>query len=337
MSLNDDEASIPFLSEKNEGGEDDGSKSHVSQQTGNSKLSKKSRIKRKFGMKKKGDSGEKDAEAELNKVNDNFWPIGNRSYTLEEKLAIGGGTLAVCLGLGTVFFCATAVSTLGIGAASAGILAGGLTAITMPHAIYNQAALTKLDTFRDVVNAMRGSVNSFANTNKDLHNNVDQLENHIEQLKEIENNLVDLAKTQGMQLEELNELLEENRRINREMTKVLRSSALQRILALLLECDIDGDFKLSGMELNRFIVGLGAIQELSVDREQLHEGLKEYEDFDINTFLDLIQDIIFPEENADDDSQIEADEWEEAAVVDAVKIVDGRDFLKKQKKASVKA
>lgn len=336
MSLNDDEASIPFLSEKNEGGEDDGSKSDVSQQTGNSKSSKKSRIKRKFGIKKKGDSGEKDAVAELNKVNDNFWPIGNRSYTLEEKLAIGGGTVAVCLGLGTVFFCATAVSTLGTTAAAAGIMAGGVTAIAMPHAIYNQAALTKLDTFRDVVNAMRGSVNSFANTNKDLHNNVDQLENHIEQLKEIENNLVDLAKTQGMQLEELNELLEENRRINKEMTKVLRSSALQRILALLLECDIDGDFKLSGMELNRFIVGLGAIQELSVDREQLHEGLKEYEDFDINTFLDLIQDIIFPEENADDDSQIEADEWEEAAVVDAVQIVDGRSYLKGLKKAGSK-
>ena len=37
-------------------------------------------------------------------------------------------------------------------------------------------------------------------------------------LKEIENNLVDIANTQGMQLEELNELLEENRRINAEMT-----------------------------------------------------------------------------------------------------------------------
>ena len=115
---------------------------------------------------------------------------------------------------------------------------------------------------------------------------------------------------------------------------MLRAGALQRILTLLLECDVDGDFKLSGMELNRFIVGLGAIEELSVDRDQLHEGLKEYEDFDINTFLDLIQDIIFPEENEDDGSEIEADEWEEAAVVDAVQIVDGRSYLKKQKRAA---
>ena len=111
---------------------------------------------------------------------------------------------------------------------------------------------------------------------------------------------------------------------------------MQRILSLLLECDIDGDFKLSGMELNRFIVGLGAIEELSVDRDQLHEGLKEYEDFDINTFLDLIQDIIFPEEDDGEESVTEADEWEEAAVVDAVQIVDGRSFFKKQKMAASK-
>ena len=87
------------------------------------------------------------------------------------------------------------------------------------------------------------------------------------------------------------------------------------------------------MELNRFIVGLSSIEELSVDKEQLHQGLKEYEDFDINTFLDLIQDLIFPEENDDgEESVIEADEWEEAAVLDAVQIVDGRDYLKKHKK-----
>ena len=41
---------------------------------------------------------------------------------------------------------------------------------------------------------------------------------HFRRLKELENSLVDLAKTQGVQLDELNELLEENRRINAAMT-----------------------------------------------------------------------------------------------------------------------
>ena len=41
---------------------------------------------------------------------------------------------------------------------------------------------------------------------------------NFRRLKELENSLVDLAKTQGVQLDELNELLEENRRINAAMT-----------------------------------------------------------------------------------------------------------------------
>ena len=95
MSLNDDEASLPLLPEDPDEGNDDGSKSQMSSKTGDgSKLSKKSRIKRKFGLKKKGDKDEKDPEEELNKVNDNFWPIGNRSLTTQEKLAIAGGTVA---------------------------------------------------------------------------------------------------------------------------------------------------------------------------------------------------------------------------------------------------
>ena len=59
--------------------------------------------------------------------------------------------------------------------------------------------------------------------------------------------------------------------------------------------------------------------------------MKEYEDFDINTFLDLVQDLIFPEEDDGEESVLEADEWEEAAVVEAVQIVDGREYLKKHK------
>merc|ERR1719438_554385 len=117
------------------------------------------------------------------------------------------------------------------------------------------------------------------------------------------------------------------------MTKILRAQALHRILALLMECDIDGNFKLSGMELNRFVMGLSSIEELSVDKEELHRGLKEYEDFDLNTFLDLVQDIIFPPEKGtgdDDDKQLDEDDWEEAAVVEAVHVVDGREFLKKK-------
>ena len=51
--------------------------------------------------------------------------------------------VVVCLGLGSVLVVAGA--GLGPIATATGMVAGGLTAVTMPHAIYNQAALTKLE------------------------------------------------------------------------------------------------------------------------------------------------------------------------------------------------
>ena len=103
MSLSDEEESETFLSEqKEEEGNDNSSKLNISLKTGeDSKLSRKSCIRRKFGFKKKE---KKNPEEKLNKVNDNFWPIGNRSYTLEEKLAIGGGTLA-CKIIHGIYLC----------------------------------------------------------------------------------------------------------------------------------------------------------------------------------------------------------------------------------------
>jgi len=174
MSISETESKT-FLSDK----DDEAGKSFLS--GGGSKASKrstKSKIKRKFGLSKNKEKKKRNAEEELNKVNDNFWPIGDRSFTGSEKMAIACGSLAVCLGLGSVLVVAGA--GLGPIATATGMVAGGLTAVTMPHAIYNQAALTKLETFRDVVNAMRGEVNNFADTNKDLHNNIDALENHVE-------------------------------------------------------------------------------------------------------------------------------------------------------------
>ena len=85
MSLS--EESKTFLSKK-----DDASQSFLSGSKA-SKQTTKNKIKRKFGLNQKKDK-KKDPEEELNKVNDNFWPIGNRSFTGSEKMAIACGSLA---------------------------------------------------------------------------------------------------------------------------------------------------------------------------------------------------------------------------------------------------
>jgi len=127
-------------------------------------------------------------------------------------------------------------------------------------------------------------------------------------LKEIENGLREMAEKQGMQLDELNELIAENKRINKEMKKVLRASALQRVFALLIECDADGDYKLSGRELSRFAMGLTQIEDMPMDTEELIAKLKEFDNFDLTTFLTLIQDLLFDEDDLEDDEDDDEDD-----------------------------
>ena len=59
-----------------------------------SKRTTKNKIKRKFGLNKKKAKKKKNPEEELNKLNDNFWPIGNRSFTGSEMVIIGFGSIA---------------------------------------------------------------------------------------------------------------------------------------------------------------------------------------------------------------------------------------------------
>merc|ERR1712151_534110 len=155
---------------------------------------------------------------------------------------------------------------------------------------------------------IRGGVNKFGDENKKLTSSVDDLEEHVSALKEVENGLREVANKQGMQLDELNELIAENKRINKELKKVLRASALQRIFALLIECDVDGDYKLSGQELTRFAMGLTQIEDTPMDTAELVGKLKEYDSFDLTYFLGLIQDLILPEEDEEEDEEESEDE-----------------------------
>ena len=87
------------------------------------------------------------------------------------------------------------------------------------------------------------------------------------------------------------------------LQKVLKASALQRIFALLIECDIDGDYKLSKTEITRFAMGLTQIEDLPMDTAELVAKLKEFDNFDLTYFLQLIQDLILPDEDEEEEEE----------------------------------
>merc|ERR1711862_373922 len=179
---------------------------------------------------------------------------------------------------------------------------------TAPVVICNQAEMATAGTFRDAINQVIEGVNTFADENGKLTSSVDDLEDSVGKLKEVESGLKKLADEQGMQMEELNELIAENKRINKALRKVLKGAAIQRIFALLVECDKDGDYKLSGNELNRFAMGLKSIQEdMPIETDELVTKLKEYDNFELTVFLQIIQDMFLDDEDDDDDDDSNKD------------------------------
>jgi len=289
-----------------------------------STTNKSDKKKKKGGMfkrkkkKKKGDgdgdnddSGSVAVAKEIDdanaKLEERAWPFGNRPMSLSEKATLGAGTIGAVVSIGTITLLGMGSLVVPGAAMAATFVAGGAAVVSAPQVIINEPEIAQMDTFRDVINQMREGVNTFGDENKKLGSSVDDLLEHVNALKEVENGLREVAEKQGMQLDELNELIAENKRINKELKKVLKASALQRIFALLIECDIDGDYKLSKQEITRFAMGLTQIEDLPMDTAELVAKLKEFESFDLSYFLQLIQDLILPEEDEEEEEEEEKD------------------------------
>lgn len=281
---------------------------------GDKKKKKGSLFKRKKKKKKgdgdgDGDNGSvtKEIDDANAKLEERAWPFGNRPMSLSEKATLGAGTIGAVVSIGTLTL--LGMGSLGVSGAAmaATAVAGSAAVVSAPQVIRNEPEIAQMDTFRDVINQMRTGVNTFGDENKKLGSSVDDLLEHVNALKEVENGLREVAEKQGVQLDELNELIAENKRINKELKKNLKASALQRIFALLIECDIDGDYKLSKTEITRFAMGLTQIEDLPMDTAELVAKLKEFDNFDLTYFLQLIQDLILPDEDEEEEEEEDKD------------------------------
>lgn len=295
-------------------------KSLVSEASSTGKKKKKSKGGL-FKRKKKNDDNDdsesiatatiSDIDSAEAKYQERVWPFGNRPMSMPEKMTIGAGTVGAITSIGTIVMMSLGVVTVPPAAMMATFVAGGAAVVSVPHAIHNQAEIATMGTFRDMINQVRDGVNKFSDENGKLTSSVDHLLESVDALKELEDGLREIANKQGMQLDELNALIAENKRINKEMMKCLKASALQRIFSLLIECDVDGDYKLSGTELNRFAMGLTSIEDMPIDTEELIVKLKEIENFDLPKFMALIQDLLFDEDEVEEEEGNNEEEEEE--------------------------
>lgn len=152
-----------------------------------------------------------------------------------------------------------ATTTRKVVGASFSYISSGLGLVNSPVVVTRERQLTNADTFRAAMNGVREQASLLAGQNDVLSGEIDELQEDVDRMKEVESALSSLAETQGSQLNELMELIEENKQINRELRAVLQNMILEDVIELVLDIDQDGSFIVEDNEIDRLIVGITLI------------------------------------------------------------------------------
>mmetsp|Transcript_28563 Transcript_28563/g.60573 ORF Transcript_28563/g.60573 Transcript_28563/m.60573 type:complete len:276 (+) Transcript_28563:92-919(+) len=134
-----------------------------------------------------------------------------------------------------------------------------------PVVIYKERQLTKEDTFRTALNGIREEQGRLSNQNDILSAEIDDLQSEVDRMKDVEAALRELSETQGSQLDELMDLINENKEINNGLREVLKMKCLEEVIGLVLDIDNDGSFTIQNREVDRLIIGMRLIEEISFD------------------------------------------------------------------------
>ena len=185
-----------------------------------------------------------------------FGAVGNFAFQCFNvfRIATSGGSMAD-----------PATSTATKVGKGMGYGSSGIGAAHSPVIVYKERQLTKEDTFRAALNGIREEQSRLTEQNDILTAEIDDLQSEVDRMKDVEMALRELSETQGSQLSELMDLIEENKEINEGLRAVLKSKALEEVITLVLDIDNDGSFTIQDKEIDRLIIGMKLMEDITFD------------------------------------------------------------------------
>merc|ERR1711957_437661 len=124
-----------------------------------------------------------------------------------------------------------------------------------------------MGTFRSALNGIREEQGRLTEQNDVLSGEIDDLQSEVDRMKDVEQALRQLADTQGSQLNELMELIKENKEINEGLRAVLKAKVLEEVISLVLDIDNDGSFTIQDKEIDRLVIGMNLIEEMTFNEQ----------------------------------------------------------------------
>lgn len=176
----------------------------------------------------------------------------------------------------------------------------GVGAVNSPVVAYKERQLTKEDTFRTALNGIREQQGRLTEQNDILSAEIDDLQSEVDRMKDVEMALRELSETQGTQLNELMDLINENKAINEGLRMVLKNKVLEEVISLVLDIDNDGSFTIQDREIDKLIIGMTLIEEIMFDKRMFRQEVIDC-DGNVDEVIALIKAMIHG--NSDDEGR----------------------------------
>mmetsp|Transcript_15272 Transcript_15272/g.22485 ORF Transcript_15272/g.22485 Transcript_15272/m.22485 type:complete len:288 (+) Transcript_15272:137-1000(+) len=218
--------------------------------------------------------------------------------TLREKVALGVGLVGA--GINAAHIGLAAAKPVGVNIPmghlpnpikAVAYTAGGTGIVFAPFVISNETKMAESGSFRTALNKMRDDVDNFHEENQRLTGEINKLESTVETMKEIESALTDLTTQQGSDLNNLMELIEENKIIAKKMREILRTRAIEDVITLVMQCDNDGNFELQGAEIEELILGLKLNDNIQIDEDYFRAQIAKHHG-SVSAVLEIVKGLL---------------------------------------------
>eukprot|EP00542_Grammatophora_oceanica_P014817 CAMPEP_0194030674 /NCGR_PEP_ID=MMETSP0009_2-20130614/4061_1 /TAXON_ID=210454 /ORGANISM="Grammatophora oceanica, Strain CCMP 410" /LENGTH=307 /DNA_ID=CAMNT_0038670655 /DNA_START=11 /DNA_END=934 /DNA_ORIENTATION=+ len=204
------------------------------------------------------------ADVDMTKVNPND---GKAKLGLWETVTYGGALASVVLSAFTLVVVSGSPITY---------VAMVWSLLVAPVACAQRYQLSRMDTFRDVHNALRQDVNRLQEENNDLELQNDRLQEQANQVKDLEAGLQDVLEKQGTNVNAFVKSVKENGEILKEIEKNLMYDVMQNVMSTIMRADLDGDFQIDPEEVTILILRLKQLPGVEdVDEAAIHRMLEQ--------------------------------------------------------------
>eukprot|EP00525_Craspedostauros_australis_P013159 CAMPEP_0198110196 /NCGR_PEP_ID=MMETSP1442-20131203/2216_1 /TAXON_ID= /ORGANISM="Craspedostauros australis, Strain CCMP3328" /LENGTH=261 /DNA_ID=CAMNT_0043766153 /DNA_START=84 /DNA_END=869 /DNA_ORIENTATION=- len=211
--------------------------------------------------------------------------------SITEKAVAGTAAISVIVNVVSLILNAIVLNPIFLVSSLLGVAAG-------PFAAFQEQKITQAKALAETNEKFSEEVDHLKNENVRLTTQLESLGSSVKSLKKSKDSLQKLQTAKGAALDELQNQLEESKKIYAGMQKNLQGDILQNLISMALACDDDGDMMLDDDEIDQLIINLEGVQGVQLKEDSIRKMI-----VDNGRSLDAIMGIAKKMmESGDDDS-----------------------------------